>query len=200
MTSLTHTHTLCILLSYDPQGVFLATMSSDRSVRVHPRKTPRQLNSKKNKGVLRPAASNGGRGAASVGTGYSSSNAEATAAVCPSILTEAKFEMAKSKQLKYRKTYNEVDGSCTKRHLYADESTLESFVRRLSWTADGAFLVTPAALWHQNSDDGNSNSGPARFATCVFARHNWDEPFRVLLGAEKVRIGLSDFETDDKDF
>jgi chromatin assembly factor 1 subunit B len=65
-----------------------------------------------------------------------------------------------------------------------DESTCESFFRRLSWTTDGAFLVTPAALWHADPDAAPS------FSTHLFARHRFDEPFKVLSGLEKVRIHL----------
>jgi len=36
-----------------------------------------------------------------------------------------------------------------KSYLFADESTVEFFFRRLAWTEDGAFLITPASLWHK---------------------------------------------------
>ena len=61
-----------------------------------------------------------------------------------------------------------------KRYIYADETMVESFFRRLTWTIDGAFLITPAALW------GDS------FATLLFARHQFDQPIAVLSGHSKV--------------
>lgn len=160
-------------VSYDPLGVYLTSMSSDRSVRVFPRKSP----PKSKKKVLRP----------------SNEPKADTAAVVEGLLTDTKVEMARSKQLKYRKTATE-DGGVIKQHLFADESTLESFVRRLSFTTDGAFLVTPAALWHADASAAKQSNKSPSFATCLFARHKWDEPCRVLMGLEKVRAprGFSD--------
>lgn len=122
-------------VAYDPMHNYVASMSSDRSVRIHPRKK------KKKKGV-------------------------------EALLAESKLEMTKSKQIKYRKV--EEGEQIKKKHLFADESTLESFVRRLAFTRDGAFLVTPAALSTQ------------QHACLLFARHRWEEPCRVLSGLEKV--------------
>mmetsp|Transcript_21068 Transcript_21068/g.30101 ORF Transcript_21068/g.30101 Transcript_21068/m.30101 type:complete len:310 (+) Transcript_21068:169-1098(+) len=63
-----------------------------------------------------------------------------------------------------------------KRYIYADETMVESFFRRLTWTIDGAFLITPAALW------GDS------FATLLFARHQFDQPIAVLSGHSKPSV------------
>jgi len=154
-------------VSYDPLGVYITSMSSDRTVRVYPRKSPPKSKRK----VLRP---------------NNESVVDATNAVC-NMLTDTKVEMGKSKQLKYRKTPLE-DGGVSKQYLYADEAMLESFFRRLSFTTDGAFLVTPAALWHKDPSAGKQQGGGSpSYATCLFARHKWDEPCRVLLGLEKVR-------------
>jgi len=210
-----HTHYV-VGVGYDPQGAYLATMSNDRTVRVYPRKAP----PKSKKKVLRPANS---------GSSGSVPPADHQRAVS-ALLTDSRIELSKSRQLKYRKTPR-ADGSVQKQLLYVDEPTLDSFVRRLAWTADGAFLITPAALWHKNrncgdgGDDANGDSGcinanvdrsaaddggdPNRridpqqsssssssssspsFATCLFARHKWDEPCRVLQhGMDKVRIIL----------
>ena len=157
-------------VSYDPLGVYLASMSSDRTVRLYPRKTP----PKSKKKVLRPA------------------NAVASSLppvehqrMVDALLTDSKLEISKSKQLKYRRTVVDETGATVKQHLYADESTLASFVRRLSWTTDGAFLVTPAALWHADPTD-KQQASPS-YATYMFARHKFDEPYKVLSGLEKVR-------------
>jgi len=87
-----------------------------------------------------------------------------------------------------------------RQHLFGDESTVESFFRRLSWTADGAYLICPAALWHGDNrtgedKDGNQAAaanadaaeGPS-YATCLFARHGFDQPCRVLAGLEKPSV------------
>jgi chromatin assembly factor 1 subunit B len=131
-----------------------------------------------------------------------------------------KFDVNKAKVLKYRMSNSQEDehanakdsstsvpasdsgaGSALavkKRYLYADESTVESFFRRLAWTTDGAFLITPASLWHKmtqgtehepaaaSASDGD-NDGPS-FATYLFARHQFDKPFKVLHGLEKPSL------------
>ena len=90
-----------------------------------------------------------------------------------------------------------------RQHLFGDESTIESFFRRLSWTADGAYLICPSALWHgdkakapssspaagENADDAaaEQQQGPS-YATCLFARHHFDQPCRVLAGLEKPSV------------
>ena len=131
-----------------------------------------------------------------------------------------KFDVNKAKVLKYRMSNSQEDehakdcstsGSASgstsasasasalavkKRYLYADESTVESFFRRLAWTTDGAFLITPASLWHKmtegsehepaSASDGDG-AGPS-FATYLFARHQFDKPFKVLHGLEKPSL------------
>lgn len=94
-----------------------------------------------------------------------------------------------------------------RQHLFGDESTIESFFRRLSWTADGAYLICPSALWHGDNAKAPSSSfavaaagenandaaeqqrqeGPS-YATCLFARHHFDQPCRVLAGLEKPSV------------
>jgi len=95
-------------------------------------------------------------------------------------------------------------------HMFADELTLGSFFRRLAFTTDGAFLVVPAALWHgRSSNDKSANSGTiakdvpgsptsvmnsedrlaeSSFATYLFARHRYDQPYKVLTGLEKPSV------------
>lgn len=154
-------------VAYDPVGVYLASMSSDRTVRVYPRKALKKkkiLRRKDNAALPDPQV----------------------AATLQDILTEGKLEMAKSKLVKYRRIEQQDEAGNDvqiKRHLYADESTLESFFRRLAWTTDGAFLVTPAALWQPENTTGKQQSS---YATYMFARHKFDEPVRVLAGLEKV--------------
>jgi chromatin assembly factor 1 subunit B len=160
-------------VAYDPLGVYVASMGSDRTVRVFPRKTP----PKSKKKVLRPT------------------NAPRTVSppqehqrMVSRILTESKVEIGKTKRIKQRSITIDETGAQVKQRLFVDESTCESFFRRLSWTADGAFLVTPAALWH--SDHNESNAAAPSFSTYLFARHRFDEPFKVLSGLEKVSISF----------
>ena len=83
--------------------------------------------------------------------------------------------------------------------LFADESTVESFFRRLAWTADGAYLICPSALWKHPAaaTAGSSGGGDAgqvprpqgpSYATCLFARHSFEQPCRVLAGMEKPSV------------
>jgi chromatin assembly factor 1 subunit B len=109
-----------------------------------------------------------------------------------------RFDVEKAKILKYRtiddggdgddignemETQDKTANTIKKRHLYADESTVESFFRRLSWTVDGAFLVTPASVWH------GSNSGPS-FATLLFVRHQFEKPYKVFHGLDKPSVAV----------
>ena len=99
------------------------------------------------------------------------------------------------------------NSSVKRHHMFADELTLGSFFRRLSFTTDGAFLVVPAALWHGRKDLASSESDASQpgsptsvvsndvgklaessFATYLFARHHFEQPYKVLTGLEKVRI------------
>ena len=99
--------------------------------------------------------------------------------------------------------------SVKRHHMFADELTLGSFFRRLSFTTDGAFLVVPAALWHgrkaSKDDDAPLPGSPtsvasngvdklaeSSFATYLFARHHFDQPYKVLTGLEKVSTNFVD--------
>mmetsp|Transcript_49491 Transcript_49491/g.142405 ORF Transcript_49491/g.142405 Transcript_49491/m.142405 type:complete len:581 (-) Transcript_49491:911-2653(-) len=155
-------------VAYDPQGVYIASMGSDRTVRVFPRKTP----SKSKKKVMRP------------------SNAPRTIAPpqehsqnVARLLTDSKLEMGKSKSIQRRCVHVAEDGQQTKQRLFVDESNCESFFRRLSWTADGLFLITPCALWHEDQHDDTPS-----FSTYLFARHRFGEPYKVLPGLEKPSV------------
>ena len=190
-------------VSYDPLGVYIASMGNDRVVRVFPRKTP----PKSKKKVLRPA-NDGGTNVVTPPQDHQRMVAQ--------LLMDSKVEIGKSKRIKQRliTTMEEGDATATdnasqgeqqeqhatqqrqiKQKLFVDESNCESFFRRLSWTTDGAFLVTPAALWHasgeeaqqESANDGNSSSSPT-FSTYLFARHKFEEPYRVLGGLSKPSV------------
>ncbi|KAL7456728.1 hypothetical protein ACHAWC_008221 [Mediolabrus comicus] len=92
-------------------------------------------------------------------------------------------------------------------HMFVDELTAGSFFRRLAFTPDGAFLIVPAALWHgldtasktnattSTSPPGSPTSVMANdklaessFATYLFARHHFEQPYKVLAGLEKPSV------------
>jgi chromatin assembly factor 1 subunit B len=216
-------------VAFDPLNVYVASMSSDRTVRLHGRKKPPAAKNKGRKSSLSLATSNvlaaatGAKVNATAAVDASATSpaaaAVATTPTAPSstALTAAggttvamtaaaadtrKLEMAKSKLIKYYRTPTAQAASNSSssnpseqqpkdqhKHLFQDEATLESFVRRLAFTVDGAYLVTPAAQWWRSTSDGDSPTMSPSYAnaTLMFARHKWDEPCRVLVGMQKVR-------------
>jgi len=165
-------------VAYDPLGVYFASMSNDRTVRVYTRKPP--MKSKKKVQRKDPKTE---------GPIPSSEFSERV----QQLLNDSKLEMQfRTKQIKHLK--QQTGETTLKQTLFCDEATLKSFFRRLDWTPDGAFLVLPACLWpkvtgSQPLDSATvntpANEAPAH-AICLFARHHWEEPFRVLTGLEKV--------------
>jgi WD40 repeat protein len=138
-------------VAYDPCNVYLASQSSDRTVKVLIRKQTNKLKKSGNND--------------------------------PQLRTDLKLEiMSKGKQLKYLYSNKNADegAAAKKQHMFADESTLAAFVRRLDWTPDGAYLLVPAALHH------NDNDNAVEFATLAFQRHCFDEPVKVFGGLDKV--------------
>uniref|UniRef100_A0A7S3P4R1 CAF1B/HIR1 beta-propeller domain-containing protein n=1 Tax=Amphora coffeiformis TaxID=265554 RepID=A0A7S3P4R1_9STRA len=170
-------------VAYDPLGVYFASMSNDRTVRVYTRKSP----SKSKKKVQRKDAKQDGP----------IPSAEFSQRV-QQLLNDSKLEMQfRTKQIKHLK--QQAGESTVKQTLFCDEATLQSFFRRLDWTPDGAFLVLPACLWPKGTgsqplDSATVNTPvnetPAH-AVCIFARHHWEEPFRVLTGLEKPAVAIA---------
>lgn len=136
-------------VAYDPLGVYLATQGSDRTVRVYSKKQPHTNSSKSSKDV------------------YSK---EAMIKYWPA---DEKTQLEEKKE-----EHNNNNKKDPKRYIYADEIMVESFFRRLCWTPDGAFLITPAAVW------GDS------FATLLFARHQFDQPVAILSGQSKASFSF----------
>ena len=191
-------------VTYDPLGVYLASMSSDRTVRVYPRKPSKAIKkaapSVTPRKVLKPADPQQQQQHHQM---QQQPSLEEQRAV-QEVLSDAKLELGRSKEIRKCKRVqqqqhnadqdNNNDGTTTptpnssssssrrqqqqQQWSFADEATLQSFVRRLSWTTDGAFLVVPAALWPATES----------YATLLFARHRFDEPYRILHGLEKVCV------------
>jgi len=202
-------------VSFDPVGVYMASQGSDRTVRVWMRKRAAKTGGRgTKKKVLAAVDRNAGDLAVSQG------EAAAGGGNWPDGKFEI---MPKPKVLKYRierHTVKErvvvpnegmaVEGNVgeeangqkvgggtvvtqKKHHLFADESTVESFFRRLAWTVDGAFLITPASIWKGGVGGGGAgtaggNSATPSFAVYLFARHHFDRPYKVLSGFDKPAV------------
>mmetsp|Transcript_21965 Transcript_21965/g.50065 ORF Transcript_21965/g.50065 Transcript_21965/m.50065 type:complete len:588 (-) Transcript_21965:408-2171(-) len=180
--------------AFDPLGVYLATQGADRTVRVHSRKRAKSRKAKKD-----PAVSSVTEPSSSIAVNF-----------------DAKFELGRMRLIKHftfdaaenLETSSQADCDVaeagmaseeggveatppikkkpvSKQALYADES-VKSFFRRLAWTPDGAFLITPAGIWRNRkkgaSSDGNEEDieEEPSFATHIFARHRFDRPHIVL--------------------
>ena len=217
-------------VAYDPAGVYLASMGSDRTVRVYSRKAIKGSvlrEEAERYRVLRDGDAEGEDGETSAADRHEILQRR----VVPDQLAAARFDLQKQvRTIKFLEGANkqpsgaappsdgndEGGGDTTegtpagkdapppRRHnLFADEITLGSFFRRLSFTSDGAFLVVPAGQWHGASTCGTdapaappgSPTGVAderlaggSFATYLFARHQYDAPHRVLAGLEKPSV------------
>jgi len=138
--------------------------------------------------------------------------------VLPNILTNSTFALSsRTKTLKFLNTPETNDGkgdnnatSTTpnpkRHHMFVDELTAGSFFRRLAFTPDGAFLIVPAALWHGTDNTSKSDTSgslppgsptsvmnsdklaDSSFATYLFVRHHFEQPYKVLTGLEKPSV------------
>jgi len=202
-------------VAYDPLDVYIASMGGDRTVRIFPRKAPH----KSKKKVLRPSNTSIVTDSNAIPAVVTPPPHEHQRMVSQ-ILTETKLEFGKPKRIKQLSVkIEDCDGLENQNHptssmtqvedcqsakqqqikqikhkLFVDESNCESFFRRLSWTVDGAFLVTPAALWYGNNTvhlekktQSLVSTGPL-FSTYLFARHRFEEPYRVLTGLDKPSV------------
>jgi len=242
-----HTHYIQGV-AYDPKGVYLASMGSDRMVKVYSRKSVKEnvLNEGLAKYTVDKTSSSIEQADSAVAEDQQLKQDETKKAilqnkVLPEILTNSSFSLQnKVKTLKFLND-KPVEASSTsntsstipdatvdqnnakdssspskagnpsvkRHHMFADELTLGSFFRRLSFTADGAFLVVPVALWHgrkASKDDGAPLLGSptsvasncvdklaeSSYATYLFARHHFDQPYKVLTGLEKVSTNFVD--------
>lgn len=199
-------------VAYDPLGVYLASQGSDRSVRVWQRKINGKTKGTGKKKVLAVMDDNVDEKentTSSLDNAHVVTSANRTSVASNDVLM-GKFEVGKAKMLKYRNSNsttnsenNSNDGNAKpapvtnnntatatskKRYLFADESSVESFFRRLAWTKDGSFLITPASLWHSNAETQDASPSSPSFATYLFARHQYDRPFKVLSGLEKPSV------------
>lgn len=245
-----HTHYIQGV-AYDPKGVYLASMGSDRMVKVYTRKVVKEsvIKGELAKYDIDTSITEEGNGSSNTTTDEEAKqgkgeqvdkkkkqqHAIVQSKILPEVLAESSFKLQTKgvKTLKFLSAptstkaasatttkssspsnaeSNDKDGAKentgnTKRHhMFADELTLGSFFRRLSFTTDGAFLVVPAAMWHGRSSSTDTTApkegGPtsptsvgamnklneSSFATYLFARHHFDQPYKVLTGLDKVSV------------
>ncbi|KAL3767141.1 hypothetical protein ACHAW5_003160 [Stephanodiscus triporus] len=252
-----HTHYIQGV-AYDPKGVYLASMGSDRMVKVYARKEIREgaICAEMAKYEVDAAAEDASSSSSSSSEeveedrpGVARRAAILESKVLPGLLANSAFVLqGKIKTMKFlnangrltttaaslsaesrgaddedRDNVKDASSSSSpppdknknngggapssfakRHHMFADELTLGSFFRRLSFTVDGAFLVVPAALWHGMRTDDGGDGGPSSptsvlgggtdkladssFATYLFARHHFDQPYKVLTGLEKPSV------------
>ena len=240
-----HTHYIQGV-AYDPQGVYLASMGSDRMVKVYSRKIVKdsvineglaKYTVDKTSSITCEAAGYDAAPEMDLATESENKISILQGKVLPEILTNSTFSLQnKMKTMKFlndkpvestsnstlnfeptvvdpnSKDSSSTNTSAKRHHMFADELTLCSFFRRLSFTTDGAFLIVPAALWHGRKDviplssnddlpqpgsptsvasNGVDTLAESSFATYLFARHHFDQPYKVLTGLEKVRTGYT---------
>lgn len=239
-----HTHYIQGV-AYDPKGVYMASMGSDRMVKVYIRKevSERAITAELAKYDIYDTIENGcAIEEEEEGTRERRDIDKAAireSKVLPGLLTNSTFVLqSKIKTIKFLNAngkptvkeamasvgcsvMNEKDKDTAKasianapkrHHIFVDELTLGSFFRRLSFTTDGVFLVVPAALWHggprsnrKSDESSNCNAGgeiveppsptsvsmandESSFATYLFARHQFDQPYKVLTGLDKPSV------------
>ena len=196
-------------VAYDPQGVYLASMGSDRMVKVYSRKHVKNAAVREE---LRKHASHAEDPATPAAPAVPQARVRDLLATAPFAL-QGKVRTLKFLEAPRPAVAPAAEGAPApphpkRHHMFADELTLGSFFRRLAFTPDGAFLVVPAALWHGSASAGDVARDAAKgapgsptsvaggagdalaassFATYLFARHRFDRPFKVLAGLEKVR-------------
>jgi chromatin assembly factor 1 subunit B len=154
-------------VAYDPLNVYVCSQASDRSVRVYSQKEASAKN--KNKFDLQK---------------------EATIKFWPNAPSDEKKEV--SGETTESSAGSTIKKAARRNHLFAEEATVESFFRRLAWTADGAFLIAPAGIMPKRAAEGDSaapsddSNNASSFGTYLFARHCFDRPAAALPGLTKV--------------
>jgi chromatin assembly factor 1 subunit B len=132
-----HTHYIQGV-AYDPKGVYVASSSCDRTVRVYQRKPP----VKGRKKLLRPE----------------------NKTQLQQVLIDGKLDYVRGKMLKFREIPQEGQPKPKKQNLFADEATGSTHFRRLRFTTDGAYLICPTGVWHPNKGEGEPSLATYVFA------------------------------------
>ncbi|DAZ94755.1 TPA: hypothetical protein N0F65_011571 [Lagenidium giganteum] len=78
---------------------------------------------------------------------------------------------------------DEAPAPVPKHRMYVDD-TCPAFARRLTWTPDGNYLLTPTALFRE------TESSPAVNTVYAFSRGNLAQPTLHLPGQDKASIGI----------
>jgi len=191
-------------VSFDPQGMYFASQGSDRTVRVWTRKKAGGGGNKSNNKKVLLAVDNNAQLTADAALGVNWLHGKFEVLNKPKVLKyciKQNCKKGKGKDNEEKKAVLTSSDQIIRKvpmpthkkyHLFADESTVESFFRRLAWTVDGAFLITPASIWQDTAVSiGTSlptNSASPSFATYLFARHHFDRPYKVLSGLDKPAV------------
>eukprot|EP00815_Leptocylindrus_aporus_P009461 CAMPEP_0116064574 /NCGR_PEP_ID=MMETSP0322-20121206/9204_1 /TAXON_ID=163516 /ORGANISM="Leptocylindrus danicus var. apora, Strain B651" /LENGTH=660 /DNA_ID=CAMNT_0003550635 /DNA_START=270 /DNA_END=2250 /DNA_ORIENTATION=+ len=195
-------------VAYDPLGVYVASQGSDRTVRVMKRKQPgskqllkqqMKMNSEERVHMQMESLADVSNKFEVDGRAKVIKFKAAAATLVEKDKITSTCTQIKDDSNGVAKSNNKNNSKVSKKvrdHLYADEAT-ESFFRRLNWTPDGAFLITPSALWPRRASSSPScldetssvnNASSSSFSTLLFIRHKFDQPIAVLSGHDKASV------------
>lgn len=195
-------------VAYDPLGVYVASQGSDRTVRVMKRKQPgskqllkqqMKMNSEERVHMQMESLADVSNKFEVDGRAKVIKFKAAAATLVEKDKITSTCTQIKDDSNGVAKSNNKNNSKISKKvrdHLYADEAT-ESFFRRLNWTPDGAFLITPSALWPRRASSSPSclgetssvnNAASSSFSTLLFVRHKFDQPIAVLSGHDKASV------------
>ena len=184
-------------IAYDPMGVYIASQASDRTVRIMSRKPPPKekllLSSSQEEEVKYEVESKQQVIKYYREIDIAANNNNNT--VMKEMNKKMNVKNDNTDETNDQQQSKQREKQALKRHLFCDESSLESFYRRLSWTPDGAFLIAPAGLWSRStakSSTSTSTTDPSysySYSTLIFARHRFEDgPVAVLSGHAKPSI------------
>ncbi len=157
-------------VAWDPLNSMVATQSADRTVRIH------VLKHRPDGGMLKLAA----RGHSNIKVLDTLSSQDNTTVTASDFGVDVDPETGAT--ITNRNTMS--------RNLYAD-STVPSFFRRLSFSPDGNFLVTPTGVYKPSPSTGNVTSNQlfsSSFATHIFLRDQLMSPVVSLTGLEEPSV------------
>ncbi|KAL7552977.1 hypothetical protein ACHAWF_017196 [Thalassiosira exigua] len=174
-------------VAWDPKSVYLASMGSDRTVKVYARKGPKETAVRAELAKYLDNDNGNGNGKCNdndndnekenneQGKAQQDRNAILQSKVIPNILANSSFTLRKvAKTIKFLQQSTPPPPTATpttsaeeagekdlpkpkRHHLFCDELALGSFFRRPAFTPDGAFLAAPAGLWRADCMGGSVN-------------------------------------------
>ncbi|GAQ82373.1 Putative chromatin assembly complex 1 subunit B/CAC2 [Klebsormidium nitens] len=144
-------------VAWDPLGHFIVSQSADRSCRVYaPQPQGKGKQSRRGEGFVLQ---------------HTLAKRETAPGAAVAVEPAGEGEAGPSKP------------GPTKHHMFQDEN-MPSFFRRLAWSPDGSFLVTPAGLYKHTAESRAVNT------SYVFSRKDWSSPVMHLPGAGKSVVAV----------